>query len=82
MRDLELLEFITQYISAPMTPNINQETFDNLVDVGIKEDKREALWRLVFSYNGKNKYFTRIENYFIAKIDDYYLTELVLCEKI
>ncbi len=77
MNDLELLEFITQYISAPITPNIDQETFDNLVNVGIKKDKREALWRLAFNYNGKKKDFSLIENYFIEKRDDYYLSELI-----
>lgn len=77
MSDLELLEFITQYISAPVTPNIDQETFDDLVSAGIEKDKREALWRLAFNYNGKKKDFTRIENYFIDQRDDYYLTELI-----
>lgn len=77
MTDLELLEFITQYISAPVTPNIDQETFDDLVKVGIKEDKRESLWRLAFNYCGKKKDFTKIEDYFIEKRDSYYLTELI-----
>ncbi len=77
MNDLELLEFITQYISAPITPNIDQETFDDLVNAGIKKDKREALWRLAFNYNGKKKNFSNIEDYFIEKRDDYYLTELI-----
>lgn len=77
MSDLELLEFITQFISVPITPNIDQETFNNLVNIGIKKDKREALWRLAFNYNGKKKDFTNIENYFIDKRDDYYLIELI-----
>ncbi len=77
MNDLELLEFITQYISAPRTPNINQDTFNDLVNAGIKADKRESLWRLAFNYYGKKKDFTLIENYFIEKRDDYYLTELI-----
>lgn len=77
MNDLELLEFIAQYFHAPVVPNIDQETFDDLVTVGIKEDKREALWRLAFNYCGREKDFTRIENYFIEKRDDYYLTELI-----
>lgn len=77
MNDLELLEFITQYISAPITPNIDQETFDDLVNAGIKKDKREALWRLAFNYDGKKKNFSRIVDYFIEKRDDYYLTELI-----
>lgn len=77
MSDLELLELITQNISAPVTPNIEQETVDDLVDAGIKEYKREALWRLAFNYNEKKKKFTRIEIYFIEKRDYYYLTELI-----
>lgn len=77
MNDLELLEFITQYISVPITPNIDQETFDDLVNAGIKKDKRETLWRLAFNYNGKKKNFSRIVDYFIEKRDDYYLTELI-----
>lgn len=81
MDDLTLLEFITQYISAPMTPNINQEVFDDLVNAGIKEDKKEALWRLAFNYKGQKKDFTHIENYFIKKRDAYYLTELIYAVK-
>lgn len=77
MNDLELLEFITQYISVPVTPNIDQATFNDLVTAGIKEDKREALWRLAFNYKEKKKDFTCIEDYFIEKRDDYYLTELI-----
>lgn len=81
MNDLEFLEFITQFISAPVTPKISQELFDDLVIIGIKEDKREALWRLAFNYNRKNKDFTNIENYFIEKRDDYYLIELISAVK-
>lgn len=81
MSDLELLEFITQYISAPVTPNIDQETFNSLVAAGIKVDKREALWRLAFNYNRKKKDFTCIEDYFIEKRDDYYLIELISAVK-
>ena len=77
MTDLELLEFITQYIFAPITPNITQESFNELVKIGISKDKREALWRLAFNYNGKEMNFTDIEEYFIEKRDDYYLIELI-----
>lgn len=72
----ELLDFITQYISAPMPAKINQDLFD-----GIKEDKREALWRLAFNYIDKEKDFTRIEDYFLEKRDVYYLTELMYVEE-
>lgn len=77
MNDDELLEFITKYISAPMPPVITQEGFDDLVKVGIKDDKREALWRLAFNYNNKKINFSIIEDYFIEKRDSYYLIELI-----
>lgn len=81
MDDLELLNFITRYISVPLPPEIDQEGFNDLVEAGIKEDKRESLWRLAFNYNHKNKDFTIIEDYFISKRDDYYLTELISAVK-
>ena len=77
MNDYELLEFIAQYISVPMPPQISQEKFEKIVKVGIENDEREWLWRLAFNYNRKNKDFSLIENYFIEKRDDYYLTELI-----
>lgn len=77
MNDKELLEFITKYISAPLPPVINQEGFNDLVKVGIKDDKREALWRLAFNYEHKNINFSLIEDYFIEKRDAYYLIELI-----
>lgn len=77
LNDYELLEFIAQYISVPMPPQINQEKFDKIVKVGIENDEREWLWRLAFNYNEKNKDFSLIEDYFIEKRDDYYLTELI-----
>lgn len=77
LNDYELLEFIAQYISVPMPPQISQEKFDKIVKVGIENDEREWLWRLTFNYNEKNKDFSLIEDYFIEKRDDYYLTELI-----
>jgi len=77
LNDYELLEFIAQYISVPMPPQISQEKFNVLVKVGIENDEREWLWRLAFNYNRKNKDFSLIEDYFIEKRDDYYLTELI-----
>lgn len=77
LNDYELLEFIAQYISVPMPPQISQEKFDKIVKVGIENDEREWLWRLAFNYNEKNKDFSLIEDYFIKKRDDYYLTELI-----
>ena len=76
MNDKELLTFITRYISVPLPPPIKQEDFNNLVKVGIKEDNREALWRLAVNYDKKMD-FTLIEDYFIDKRDSYYLIELI-----
>ena len=73
----EILTYITRYISVPLPPNITQETFDKLVQVGIKEDKREALWRLTFNYYGHHKDFSAIAKYFIEKKDAYYLVKLI-----
>ena len=61
MNDEELLDFITQYINAPLPPNLSQQDFDDLVKVGIKKDKREALWRLAFNYNRKGIDFSLID---------------------
>ena len=77
MNDYELLEFIAQYISVPIPPQIDQEKFNDLLKVGIKNNEREWLWRLAFNYNRKNKDFSLIEDYFIEKKDSYYLTELI-----
>lgn len=77
INDYELLEFIAQYISVPVPPQIDQEKFNDLVEVGIENDEREWLWRLAFNYNRKNKDFSIIEDYFIEKKDSYYLTELI-----
>lgn len=76
MNDKELLTFITRYISVPLPPPIKQEDFNGLVKVGIKEDNREALWRLAVNYDKKMD-FTLIEDYFIDKRDSYYLIELI-----
>lgn len=77
LEDEDLLNFITRYIHVSFPPKISQEAFNDLVKIGIKLDKREALWRLAFNYNQKGKDLTLIEDYFISKRDDYYLTELI-----
>lgn len=81
MNSSQLLDFITHYISVPNPPLLTQTDFDELVEVGIQKDKRESLWRLAFNYNGKDKDFSKIEDYFILKRDSYYLTELISAVK-
>ena len=76
MDNKQLLSFITKYIKAPKPPIIDQENFNDLVNAGIEDDKRKALWRLAVNYNNKMD-FTLIEDYFIKKRDAYYLIELI-----
>ena len=73
----EMLKFITHYIAVPLPPKITQKEFDEMVLIAIRNDEREALWRLAFNYNQKDKDFSNIEDYFIEKRDGYYLTELL-----
>ena len=77
LSDYELLEFIAQYIQAPLPPNLTQEQFDKLVKVGIEKDEREWLWRLAFNYEKSEINFDDIVDYFINKKDGYYLAELI-----
>ena len=77
LTDYELLEFITQNISAPYPPQITEEKFQSLVKVGIDNDKREWLWRLAFNYEKSNFNFNSIIDYFIDVKDGYYLVELI-----
>lgn len=73
----QLLDLITTYISVPLPPIVDQDTFEELARVAINEDKREKLWRLASNYYRKNIDFSVIEDYFIEKKDSYYLTELM-----
>ena len=77
LSDYELLEFIAQYIQAPLPPNLTQEQFDKLVKVGIEKDEREWRWRLAFNDEKSEINFDDIVNYFINKKDGYYLAELI-----
>lgn len=77
LTDYELLEFITQNISAPFPPNLTQEEFDRLVKIGIEKDEREWLWRLAFNYENRCINFDSIVEYFIKTKDGYYLAELI-----
>lgn len=77
LSDYELLEFIAQYMQAPLPPNMEQEEFDRLVKVGIDNDKKEWLWRLAFNYEYSKLNFDSIVDYFIKVKDGYYLGELI-----
>jgi len=73
----ELLEFIAQYMQVEYPPNLTQQEFDELIQVGIEQDKREWLWRLAFNYENTSITFDLIVDYFIKEKDGYYITELI-----
>lgn len=75
MTDLELLEFITEYISVAVPLKIDEKKFLDLVDVGIQNDLKESLWRLAFTYETKHFNYNNIINYFIKEKDIFYITE-------
>lgn len=77
MNAKDLLLMISRYISAPAIPNINQDFFDEMVDFGIKYDKKEALWRLAFNYAKTNKDFSKIVDYYLKIKSAWYLSELL-----
>ena len=73
----ELLEFIAQYICVPFPPQINNDEFDELVNVGVEHDEKEWLWRMAINYEYSVFSFNAIADYFIKEKDGYYLGELV-----
>ena len=79
MNDNDIMLMITDYISAPKVPNLNQEAFDKLVDAAINsgEDSRENCWRLAFNYEYHNLNFDKIIDYYISIRDVWYLVELM-----
>lgn len=73
----EKIELLTKFIKSPSLPIITKEKFDELVQTGIKENKREALWRLAYNYNNCNMDFTSIIDFYIKERDTYYIIELL-----
>lgn len=77
MNTKELLDFIAQYILVPFPLPIDQKEFDDLVEAGIEDDKREYIWRLGVNYNYKGFDYSKIVDYFIKVKDAYYIQELL-----
>ena len=77
MTDLELLNFITEYLSVQIPLKIDEKKFLELVNVGIKNDERESLWRLALNYSGKCFDYSDIMNYYIKQKGYYYITESI-----
>ena len=79
MNDNDIMLMITDYIYAPKVPNLNQETFDRIVDAAISsgDDSRENCWRLAVNYETHNLNFDKIVDYYISIRDVWYLVELM-----
>ena len=73
----ELLEFLCQYIKAPMPPNLTEEEFSDLINLAIEKDKREYLWRLGFNYSMSGLDLNPIMDYFVKVKDGYYIAESI-----
>jgi hypothetical protein len=77
MTDEQLLELIAEDMRAPRPVPIDADQFNRLVEVGIKNDRREWLWRLAFNYFDKGFDYNQIADYYIKCLDSYYLAELI-----
>lgn len=77
MKNIDLLKLITQYSFAEYPLEITQHTFDELICTAINIDHREMLFRLAWNYKGKEKDFSKIENYFLKMKDTGYILALV-----
>ena len=76
MSDLELMLLITSYIFVPFTPNIDQNCFNDLVNVAKNYDNAlENIWRLGMNYDSKGYNFDLLDNFFVDSKNVYYLGE-------
>ncbi len=78
MSDLELMLLITSYIFVPFTPNIDQNCFNDLVNVAKNYDNAlENIWRLGMNYDSKGYNFDLLDNFFVDSKNVYYLGEYI-----
>lgn len=78
MSDLELMLLITSYIFVPFTPKIDQDYFNDLVNVAKNYDNAlENMWRLGMNYDSKGYNFDLLDNFFVDSKNVYYLGEYI-----
>lgn len=78
MSALELMLLITSYIFVPFTPNIDQDGFNDLVNVDKNYDNSlENIWRLGMNYDRKGYNFDLLDNFFVDSKNVYYLGEYI-----
>lgn len=78
MNTQDLMLLITYYISAPMIPKIDQETFNDLVNSAVKYDHSlENVWRLGMNYDCRNYNYDLLDEFFVNSKDSWYLAEYI-----
>lgn len=76
MNNEQLFDFITSYINVDTPIKIDDDTFADLVEIGIRKDNSELLWRLGFNYNDKENFnYNKIMSNFVSKKDVFYIRE-------
>lgn len=76
MSDLELMLLITSYIFVPYVPKINQESFDNLINVAKTYDNSlENIWRLGMNFDCKGYNYNLLDDFFVNSKNVWYLVE-------
>ena len=78
MSDLELMLLITSYIYVPNVPKINQESFNDLINVAKSYDHNlENIWRLGMNYDCKGYDYDLLDEFFVNSKDIWYLGEYI-----
>ena len=70
-----IIENLENSLVLDNPPKITQQRFDSIIDVLIKEDRRELMWRLCGTYSNYN--YNKVIDYFIDKKDSWYVEELI-----
>ena len=78
MSDLELMLLITSYIFVPSIPKIEQDYFNDLVNVAKDYDNAlENIWRLGMNFDGKGYNFDLLDDFFVNSKNIWYLGEYI-----
>ncbi len=78
MSDLELMLLITSYISVPYLPKIDQDFFNDLINVAKTYDNAlENIWRLGMNYDGRDYDYELLDDFFVNSKNVWYLGEYI-----
>lgn len=78
MTNQDLMLLITYYIFAPIVPNTDQQTFNDLVNSAIQYDyPLKKVWRLAMNYDSRGYNYDLIDEFFVNSKDSDYLAEYI-----